>query len=661
MFIKELRLKNFMKHSSLNVRFSNLTLFYGQNGAGKSSILEAITYALYGTTSRKTNISDIIKKNTNESYVKLITDEFTVFRGLKPRTVELDVGDKKVTTIRDVNNTIEQMLGSSKHHFLNLIYIAQGKLLNIVEATPAERKKILDKLFFNDIPLDMLYDRFRNLSSKYKFAKEEFEKKDAYIENKETLKKKATQIKKKITKLQKEINEIEKQLNEKKVQIRKLRDMYNEYSSYTHILSQLDNKKKLAEEYKEELDGIEYDKLSQQYKEYYDKLSKIDELKQYLVDYEFLLELKEYFELFIEFDVDKYMKELSKRPYDSSVINKLKSSRKRLYDMAPKSEYEDFEREIKLHEANVLEEGYNEFAVRDEDYIKKFKIVFDNYQKIKDVMNKYEINNSIDLESVISKMKKIKDNVSEYDNVKNKLFDAKSKLDRYTDIQKRFNKTMEEIQKLQSKVKKLKYSDVDLDNLTSSINFMSTDISEQEKIFYSKRNELIDLNGELSTIEREIEDIEKKLSVAINYEKKYHVFDELKFVFSKDGLPDLMREIAYAPLKKEFSYYMNNFGFSEIELDYTLSFVDKISNISIDGLSGGQKVAASLALRFALLGVLGIRFPILLIDEPSIHLDDERVTSLVNMIERISTMCQVIVVTHNERFLNLQGSIYRIM
>ncbi|MEM4702453.1 MAG: AAA family ATPase, partial [Archaeoglobaceae archaeon] len=49
MILKEIFIKNFKSHSNTRIRFeSGINLIAGRNGAGKSSILEAILVALYG-------------------------------------------------------------------------------------------------------------------------------------------------------------------------------------------------------------------------------------------------------------------------------------------------------------------------------------------------------------------------------------------------------------------------------------------------------------------------------------------------------------------------------------------------------------------------------------------------------------------------------------
>ena len=73
--ISSIELGDFLSHSNTKLDFSNgVTIFVGHNGSGKSSIIDAITFSLFGKHTRKSNRS-LIKYSTNQGYAKII---FTV-------------------------------------------------------------------------------------------------------------------------------------------------------------------------------------------------------------------------------------------------------------------------------------------------------------------------------------------------------------------------------------------------------------------------------------------------------------------------------------------------------------------------------------------------------------------------------------------------------
>ena len=70
MIIKEINIKNFRSHKNTSISFNKgITTIIGENGSGKSSIFEAMNYALY----TKTNIKkeELTKRGTNYFMVEL--------------------------------------------------------------------------------------------------------------------------------------------------------------------------------------------------------------------------------------------------------------------------------------------------------------------------------------------------------------------------------------------------------------------------------------------------------------------------------------------------------------------------------------------------------------------------------------------------------------
>ena len=71
MEINNLEMISFRNHRKTNIDFDpGLTIIWGENGSGKTSILEAIHSLSYGKSFRTNNKKDLIKKGSNFFFIK---------------------------------------------------------------------------------------------------------------------------------------------------------------------------------------------------------------------------------------------------------------------------------------------------------------------------------------------------------------------------------------------------------------------------------------------------------------------------------------------------------------------------------------------------------------------------------------------------------------
>ena len=171
MIFKKLKLTNFKSHQSTIIGFDKgISVIVGENGAGKSTILEAISFALFKQHTAK-KIDDLVRNNADNMAVEL---EFTsngkdykIVREKKSNLkssiytktsneggfVHICTGD------REVNDEIRQILDIDSDLFLNAIYIRQGEIADLVDKTPAEKKLLIAKL----LGIDSLEKSWKNL------------------------------------------------------------------------------------------------------------------------------------------------------------------------------------------------------------------------------------------------------------------------------------------------------------------------------------------------------------------------------------------------------------------------------------------------------------------------------------------------------------------
>lgn len=167
MKIKEFAFKNICSYGNKvqTFKFSddpNLILVQGTNGSGKSSISDALTVSIYGKSGiRKIKeIPNRINKNAYTS-VKFIAnngDEVEIERGLEPNfsKILINGNDYNLPDKRRVDEFIEEELVKIPFNvFSNTISLSVNDFKSFVKLSPADKRKIIDKIFGLDLVNDM--------------------------------------------------------------------------------------------------------------------------------------------------------------------------------------------------------------------------------------------------------------------------------------------------------------------------------------------------------------------------------------------------------------------------------------------------------------------------------------------------------------------------
>lgn len=183
MIFTKLTLKDFKSHKNTVIDFEpGISIIVGENGAGKSTILEAISFALFKQHSSK-KIDDLVRitKNKNSHEAMSVALEFIVngkeYRVKRNRgsvsKAELLVKDSDGGSTRissgdtAVSNEIQSLLDMDGDLFLNAIYIQQGEIASLIGKTPSEKKQLIGKLlgveglekaWKNSLPLINIYE-----------------------------------------------------------------------------------------------------------------------------------------------------------------------------------------------------------------------------------------------------------------------------------------------------------------------------------------------------------------------------------------------------------------------------------------------------------------------------------------------------------------------
>lgn len=177
----QLTLKNFLSYRDATLNFQGLhtACICGANGAGKSSLLEAITWVIWGK-SRAATEDDVINGGAKNVRVDF---DFSCngqnYRVIRSRTrgrssalefqVETKAGNFKSITAKGLRATQEEVVSCLKldyDTFTNSAYLRQGRADEFMLRRPSERKQILADL--------LKLDRYEQLSGKAKDTAKEY-------------------------------------------------------------------------------------------------------------------------------------------------------------------------------------------------------------------------------------------------------------------------------------------------------------------------------------------------------------------------------------------------------------------------------------------------------------------------------------------------------
>ncbi len=185
----QLTLKNFLSYREATLDFSGLhtACICGSNGAGKSSLLEAITWAIWGQ-SRAASEDDIIHSGAKEVRVDFVfSNNQHNYRIIRTRhrgsssflefQVDTPNGFKPLTErgVRATQQLILEHIKLDYETFINSAYLRQGRADEFMLKRAGERKEILAELLKLN-QYDELEERAKDMSRSFKGQAEQLER-----------------------------------------------------------------------------------------------------------------------------------------------------------------------------------------------------------------------------------------------------------------------------------------------------------------------------------------------------------------------------------------------------------------------------------------------------------------------------------------------------
>lgn len=438
MKINKLYLENYRIHKSLTLEFSaGINLLLGDNGKGKSSILEAIGYALFDSKPRNKNQGDTVtfgEKNgkIEIEFTGIDGKEYIVIRKIPGSTILLD--KEKNEILENKEEKIKELCGikgNIKNIYENIIIAKQNEFVNAFKETPSNRAKLFNYIFNTEIYQNLADDYCKSVKDKYERELDREKDSVVFLEESqvdcEELKKEQENDKKEREKLENQYIEIAKKMEEIKEKKEKYNKLKFEIEQGNYNISNSVNRKEYVEKNIKNLEDkkkkceLSYLKMEECEKEYFEYLEiekKVEIFKDKCNDFEKKIRIYQ------DTEKRKVVKEREKTELGNQISLKNKDIENIKGNIVTSvKEIEEGEQEIKDSKTEV-----EKIKFLLEDIIPKVEYMEKTEEKLNDWSNRIEIRDKIikeksqELEKLNKKIKifdieEIEENIEKLENL----------------------------------------------------------------------------------------------------------------------------------------------------------------------------------------------------------------------------------------------------
>jgi DNA repair exonuclease SbcCD ATPase subunit len=156
---KKLRYKNILStgnaFTEIDFTRNKTTLVIGENGAGKSTMLDALSFVLYGKPFRKINKPQLLN-SVNQKGLLIEIDftvgkkEYLIRRGIKPNVFEIHQNGNMINqtaSIRDYQDFLEKNVLKMNHKsFSQVVVLGSSTFVPFMQLTAAQRREVIEDL-----------------------------------------------------------------------------------------------------------------------------------------------------------------------------------------------------------------------------------------------------------------------------------------------------------------------------------------------------------------------------------------------------------------------------------------------------------------------------------------------------------------------------------
>lgn len=156
---KTIRYKNLLSTGNnwteINLDTGNSTLIVGENGAGKSTCLDALCFVLFGKPFRRVNKSSLVNSVNDKNFVVEVEFEtngkkYNITRGIKPNIFKIFVDGvllNQTATVRDYQDNLEKfILKMNYKSFTSIVILGAASFTPFMQLSAADRRSVVEDL-----------------------------------------------------------------------------------------------------------------------------------------------------------------------------------------------------------------------------------------------------------------------------------------------------------------------------------------------------------------------------------------------------------------------------------------------------------------------------------------------------------------------------------